>query len=175
MPAVQDAPPQVTSLFHAEAMETATFLMSTQGHGCWLAQHDETGSECEGKLEAFHYVGRQRVRNSLRGKMPTESACIPCAGTGEMEVEVGDNLTVEPCVTCGGTGRIRLALPELIMLAEWDPRNAGPGCEGHHRRLDVHRMPRLMVAYEDLPPQVIEFARDWGLETSLEDKYERKR
>lgn len=141
-------------------MDQAVFLMSagrpimTTGRPCWLAQHDPEERECEGKLEAFHFVGRQRVRNALGALLGKPTAFGPIETTAWLM----SNL--DPA--------------ELIQLAEWDPRNAGPGCEMHHRRLDAHRMPVLEVPYEALPQQVISFAEDWGLETSLEEKYIRR-
>ena len=58
--------------------------------------------------------------------------------------------------------------PDLVALAAWDPRNAVPGCRAHDDRLDGHMMPPLVIPRAKLPPAVIEFAEDWGLEFELE-------
>lgn len=101
---------------------------------CWLRQFDERKRPCEGRIEAFHFIGRQRVRNRL--------------------LSLGFD-SADPA----------------ILLASWDPRNAGPGCVMHHRRLDGHATPDLTVFREQLPVDVLNFAEDWGLETDLEDRY----
>jgi hypothetical protein len=101
---------------------------------CWLAPFDPQRKPCGGgtKWEAFHYIGRQAVRN---------------------------------CPTLVGLD------PELVELAEWDPRNAGLGCVEHHRRFDSHATPELSVPYETLPTEVVEFIADWGLESECERKF----
>lgn len=65
--------------------------------------------------------------------------------------------------------------PDLIVLAEWDPRLAVPGCaEQHHPRWDSHRVTlpseQLHVFREEVPWEVEEAVADWGLETALEDR-----
>jgi hypothetical protein len=147
------APPQLTSLFHAEAMEWATFLMSS-GRPCWLAQFDEEHRDCEGKIEAFHFINRQRVRHVVGGYLPKDFA------SAFWNEELGEFEFWE-----------QREIDELVVQAEWDPRNAGPGCEMHHRRLDGQRMPQLIVPREALADQVIDFASDWALETALEERY----
>ena len=109
---------------------------------CWLAQFDERRRPCTGRIEAFHFLGRQRVRNALGALLPEP-----------WPREVG-----------GETA-------QLLTLAEWDPRNAGPGCVGHHRRLDSHATPGLVVPGAALPARVHAYAEDWGLESALERKY----
>lgn len=37
---------------------------------CWLWQYDDRHAFCEGRLEAIHLIGRQRVRNRLFGVDP---------------------------------------------------------------------------------------------------------
>lgn len=59
-------------------------------------------------------------------------------------------------------------VPSLILLAAWDSRNGGIGCEGHHRRYDSHLTPALDLRYEHLPSPVIQFAFDWGIERLLD-------
>jgi hypothetical protein len=79
-----------------------------------------------------------------------------------------------------GRQRVRNALwcslplpcgPDLILLAEWDPRNGGIACEGHHRRFDRHLTPELVVPRSALPAHVEEFIADWGLELQATDKF----
>jgi hypothetical protein len=115
---------------------------------CWLKQFDPLSRPCEGPLQAFHFLGRQRIRNALFAALPY---CGICAGKG--------------CGACD------LDVLELTELAQWDPRNAGPACEMHHSRLDSHATPALVVFREKLPGSVEAFAADWGLEGPLTDKY----
>ncbi|HXS32270.1 MAG TPA: hypothetical protein VN758_00680 [Solirubrobacterales bacterium] len=115
------------------------------GPACWLKQHDPLDRTCSGDLEAFHFIGRQRIRNILRHQLVT------------------DVLTV---------GSIdSLDLDDLVELAEWDPRNGGPGCTGHHRRLDSHTTPDLTLSALVLPVSVRQFVLDWGFESEAERKF----
>jgi hypothetical protein len=41
---------------------------------CWLAQFDHEHRACEGEVEAFHFFGRQEVRNALR--LPAELVAL---------------------------------------------------------------------------------------------------
>jgi hypothetical protein len=107
-----------------------------------LARHDPEGRPCKGRAEIFHFIGRQRVRDALYYQHPE-----------------GDHL------------RPLLRPSEWLELAEWDPRNGGIACEGHHRRFDNHLTPSLVVPADALPVHVIEFAEDWGLEAELERKF----
>lgn len=117
---------------------------------CWLAPFDQAGKPCEGKLERFHFLSRQRVEHGL-----SDSFEWGFGGTREWD-----------------------HIADLILLAAWDPRNGGIACEAHHRRLDSHLVPlpseQLVVPYEALPEHVLEFAGDYGLEEQLEAKYERQ-
>lgn len=61
---------------------------------------------------------------------------------------------------------------ELICLAEWDPRNAAPGCTGHHRPYDNHMATGLKIPAEAVPLHTLYFALHWGLEHELQDKCE---
>lgn len=65
--------------------------------------------------------------------------------------------------------------PDLIVLAEWDPRLAVPGCgDEHHPRWDSHRVTlpseRLWVFRHEVPVAVDRGAGDWGLESALEER-----
>lgn len=112
---------------------------------CWLAQFDHEHRACEGKIEAFHFFGRQEVRNALVG-MPEAWLDQMYTGCDPRE--------------------------EVKQLAEWDPRNGGPGCEVHHRRFDAHLTPTLKVPVQALPTHVLGFALDWGLEAAGERRFE---
>lgn len=104
---------------------------------CWLAQHDPRRRPCSGRGEIFHFIPRQRVENALGALLPT----FPPAWEGP-------SFTLEDA-------------RELILLAAWDPRNGGIGCEHHHRRFDSHATPELSVPLAALPAHVIEFAHDY--------------
>lgn len=112
------------------------------GDLCWLAPHDDR--PCSGRLERFHFIGRQRVRNAL-------GALLPHWG-----------------LTVGVPDYDKDALAEL---AEWDARNGGVACEYHHRRFDGHLTPSLKVPAASLPAHVLEFAEDWGLELEVERRF----
>lgn len=140
---------------------------------CWLAHHDPRRRPCTGPLERFHFVNRQRVENALGALMPDPGElCTACAGQG---VIYGQSISIHwDCEGCGGTGGAAppdFALADLILIAAWDPRNGGVGCEGHHRRLDGHNTPSLVVPAPELPAHVHEFAADWSLEGPLEDRF----
>ena len=115
---------------------------------CWLAQFDPLGQPCEinarGLHEAFHFFGRQEIRDALWG--------APEAWLGEMYF--------------GSDPR-----EEVIQLAEWDPRNGGVGCELHHRRFDSQLTPTLTVPAQALPLHVLRFAVDRGLESRGERRF----
>lgn len=56
--------------FHREATRIPRSPAFLNGKPCcWLAPHDPEGRPCAGKWEAFHFVGRQQIRNcaTLRG------------------------------------------------------------------------------------------------------------
>lgn len=99
------------------------------------------------KWEAFHFISKVAIRRV-----------------------VGDFLTVEYDWPHGAQ-RGQDAYHELIELAEWDPRNAGPGCVDHHRRFDSLATPALTVPREALPCHVEEFIADWGLDCEAERKF----
>ena len=121
-------PRELTSAFHGAAMQRARELRLS----CFLAPHDDRETPCYGRFEAFHFLGRQEVRNS-------------------------------PALY--GLER------EFVELIEWDPRNAGLGCEGHHRRYDSHATPGLIVPRLALPDDVEEFVEERGLESLAERRF----
>jgi hypothetical protein len=117
------------------------------GPACWLAQFDEYERPCSGELEVFHFISRQRIRNVLSPLL--------------LEASFDDSFELVS----------RELLADLVELAEWDPRNAGPGCEGHHRRFDSHRTPELKVPLEALPHQLGPFLWERGLLSEAERKF----
>jgi hypothetical protein len=116
---------------------------------CFLAQHDPLQRPCSGRLERMHFVNRQRVENALAMVLP---------------------ITSYRTVSTQGLFADEIAR-DLILLAAWDSRNGGIACESHHRRLDSHATPELIVPHDALPDHVIEFGRDYGLESELERRY----
>lgn len=112
---------------------------------CWFQANIPGIDPCDGDhgpdaLEAAHWIKRQRVELAVAAYF---------FGTEEAANGVGW---------------------EIKDLAGWDPRNAVPACEKHHRRFDAHRMPTLIVPRRLVPEHVVEFANDYGLETALEDR-----
>lgn len=88
----------------------------------------------------------------------------PCDGKWEAIHFIGRQ-QIRHCPTLHGIG------DELLVLAEWDPRNAGLGCVAHHRPFDSHSTPTFEVPAEALPGHVIEFIHAWGLESEAERKF----
>lgn len=115
------------------------------GPACWLWQFDPLERPCSGDLEVFHFIGRQRVRHALGAVWPDPLGFYEPLLAEEMR--------------------------ECLELAEWDPRNAGPGCTGHHRRLDSHATPELKIPAEALPLHVLQFIADWGLESDAARRF----
>lgn len=120
-----------------------------EGQGvCWLRPFDTRRQPCSGKLERFHFIGRQRVRNLLW------DALLYAVYAETQEI---------------------FETRETIMLAEWDARNGGIGCEGHHRRFDGHacsaRAPKIVIAGGDVPGHVREFACCYGLEMAFAERF----
>ena len=99
---------------------------------CFLAPHDPLEQPCYGRWEAFHFFGRQEVRNS-------------------------------PVLY--GLER------DFVELIEWDCRNAGLGCEGHHRRFDSHATPALTLPRLALPEDTLEYVDDYGLDSLAERRF----
>ena len=121
-------PRELTAGFHGAALQRAREL----GCSCFLAPFDDENRYCFGKWEAFHFFGRQELRNA-------------------------------PALY--GLER------DYVELIEWDGRNAGLGCEGHHRRLDRHATPTLILPRIALPDDTEEFVADYGLESLAERRF----
>lgn len=115
---------------------------------CFLAQHDERSRPCSGRLERAHLIPRQRVENAMWAMLH-------------------DATFSAEYFTCS----LNEEIWSLILLAAWDPRNAVIGCEGHHRRLDNHGTPALVIPAPELPDHMLDFIFDWGLETQAEDRF----
>src|SRR5690349_1887019 len=150
---------------------------------CWLAQFDPRQLPCAGQpgkvIERFHFINRQRVEavvwEQLRGAVYGDP-CETCHGLGtimdptELAPPAGLRRRRVECFTCGGRGAFGIELSkaevwDLILLAAWDCRNGGLGCEHHHRRLDSHadspRAPVLCVPEVALPEHVLDFTADY--------------
>lgn len=121
---------------------------------CWLAQHDERQRPCSGRLERAHLISRQRVENALGALLPS-----PAEAQVQLARQYAEGL-IEPDWVYSAT--------DLILLAAWCPRNGVIACQHHHRRLDGHGMPELVVPFATLPDHVLEFAEDWGIEGQLD-------
>ena len=140
---------------------------------CWLAQHDPRQRPCSGPFERFHFIPRQRVENAMEAQLPAPTPCDECRGTGRAFDDVDDLnaiLAATPCPACFGTGTYDLA--PVRLLAAWDPRNGGVGCEGHHRRYDSHLTPTLKLHAATLFDHTIDFIFDWGLESEAERRFD---
>jgi hypothetical protein len=141
---------------------------------CFLSYFDPDRRGCEGEFERFHFIGRQRVEHALGVLMPAAGERCPwCSGRG---CDPGNVLA--DCPTCGGscvTAPVDFDSTPLILVAAWDPRNGGIGCEQHHRRFDDHQVSlprnRIVIPLSALPGRVVAFAGDYGLESELERKF----
>lgn len=120
--------------------------------GCWFKNMipgiDSCGGGRADVLEAAHWIKRQQVERWVINNAPVE------------------------------VDGVHILLSErkaLADLAAWDPRNAVPACEHHHRRFDGHHVPlpreRLVVPRHLVPAHVLEFTADYGMETFIEDKH----
>lgn len=130
---------------------------------CWLAQHDPLQRPCSGPFERFHFIPRQRVENSLWALLPPDGCRFALDPLREAW-EVPHSETWE----FGGRD-------DLILLAAWDPRNGGIGCEHHHRRYDGHacspQAPKIVVPLSRIPGHLTRFALDWGLEHEIDRRF----
>lgn len=124
---------------------------------CWFAPFD--ARPCEGRIEACHFINRQRIKNALWAAMRE----VRFQAIGRFE---GERVLDEPAFPAD----VAAWRDELIDLACWDPRLAVPGCTAHHRPFDSHATPRLLIFRGEVPVPVEEAVRDWGLETALEDR-----
>lgn len=133
-----------------------TSLLARYPPPCWFMLNVPDIDACGGDLgpdhiEAAHWVKRQQV---------------------ERWVKLQYGPYAEPAANLLAWQEAR---EELVALAAWDPRNAVPSCEHHHRNFDAHRVPlpalQIIVPRLLVPEHVIEFITDYGLETALEDKH----
>jgi hypothetical protein len=125
------------------------------------------------RSQAFHRAALERLRSPMF--IDHKQACWlapldplekPCGGGWKWEAfHFIGRQAIRKSPTLWGVD------PELLILAEWDPRNGGPGCVDHHRRFDSHATPELVVCHETLPPDVQDFIADWGLEPEAERKF----
>jgi hypothetical protein len=136
---------------------------------CWLAQFDKAQRPCEGRVERFHFIGRQRVEHALGALLPDAV---------ELTVSVSELWRLAEEEPDAPVPTQHVDWTEVIQAAAWDSRNGGIACEAHHRRFDSHLVPlpseELLIPYSALPEHVLEFAADWGLEDELEAKFGRQ-
>lgn len=105
-------------------------VMARWGTRCYVY-----GPDCEGRVEAAHYVSAQRLREERR-----KLALTPYRFTPE-----------DP-----RHGLVRASLDDLIA----DSRNGIPLCNEHHNAFDGKRAVRLVIP---APQCVIDFATEYGL------------
>jgi hypothetical protein len=133
----------------------------TAGGGCWLAMHDPAKRPCSGPPERFHFIPRQRVENAFGALIPNYAELV-AAG----ELDPGGAVDFIDWQT---------TITDLTLLAAWDSRNGGLGCEHHHRRFDGHacspRAPKIIVPRAATPYHLRPFVADWGLEHSFEERF----
>ena len=156
MPKRRTPPQHLTQAFHQEAMSwylhgepgvpDAALRHFDGGPACWLYQFDPFERPCSGELQAIHFLSRQRIRNVLRPLLLTD---------------LWADGAIDP-----------IDVDDLVELAEWDPRNAGPGCTGHHVRFDSQATPALRLPLEGLPHRTITFLADWALDQEAERKFD---
>lgn len=94
----------------------------------------------------------------------------PCGGGMKWEAfHFISKVEIRNCATLQGLD------DELLELAQWDPRNAGPGCVNHHRRFDnladAGPGSAIEVPRETLPDDVEDFIAEWGLDVEAERKF----
>jgi hypothetical protein len=136
--------------YHGEHV-LSTPLLARVPPSCWFQDHIPGLDPCGGdwgpdKLEAAHWIKRQQVERWVKSQYgPYASPAFDLRGWKEDQ-------------------------EDIVRLAVWDPRNAVPACEKHHRRFDSQRMPTLVVPRRLVPEHVVEFTDDYGLETALEDR-----
>jgi hypothetical protein len=127
---------------------------------CWLAKCDPHKLPCGGQpgklFERFHFIPRQRVENAMGAVLPRPA------------IDVFDPESI-------WTGLSKAEIEEVILLAAWDARNGGMGCELHHRRYDSHadspEAPAIEVPAFALPEHFDNFVEDFGLETEAERRF----
>lgn len=118
---------------------------------CWLWQFDPKGLDCQGRAEAMHLIGQQRIRNFLGPKL-------------------------QGALFEDGTSIDTALMLDLLEIIEWDGRNAKLGCVSHHRRFDGHAdspdAPKILVPAAKMPTDTLEFVADFGLEIPAEERFE---
>ena len=126
---------------------------------CWAAANLPGTGECDGRLVQAHLIPKQRIRKEYpRGAVRQDGAWVP----------VRRDETI---------GQLRRAGIECLSLQHlvWDPRClvlmcGGPtGVGGHHGALDYSRT--LRIPRVVLPPEVEEYAAEFGFGWSLDRDY----
>lgn len=103
--------------------------------------------ECSGRLDKHHVIKAQRIRR----RFPF----------GAVVMEDG---TVVPATRLTVRSDALTSLTSILR----DRRNLKDACRFHH---DNWHWSRFSFPYEDLPPEVIEFAEQYGLVSELERAY----
>ena len=133
---------------------------------CCLAKYDPVQRPCSHKIEAAHFVPRQRVENAMW------DALLDAYTEPPELIERESGYTQVWAVPLTREERW-----ELILIAAWDPRNGDLGCEHHHRRFDAHagspRAPKIIIPRAALPVHVEEYIGDYGFDGMgwLDDRF----
>lgn len=151
---------------------------------CWLAQFDPKRLPCAGQdghlIERFHFLRRQSVEGAVGGYLPDRWELLR-----HLEAQIAepgfwdDPARAQPIASLHGEiiGSGKLApLADLVLLAAWDPRNGGLGCEHHHRRFDHQAgsptAPSIIVPAFALPEHVDLYIAGYGLDQLAEETFE---
>lgn len=143
--------------------------------GCFFFGLAGDGRECEGDIQAAHFIAKADVKSWLEAQIWVCENCVDGILYGTLEADPTEGLVPYVCPACVGNGMSRIQRDELIVLAMYDPRNAVPACaDEHHTRFDNTRVPEsapeLKVPRARVPARVLEFVEDYGLEHRLERK-----
>lgn len=117
---------------------------------CWVAANLPGNGPCDGHLIRAHLIPKQRIRRALESDAWRR----------------GQRLTA--------TELRKVKAATLYDVRSWVWMCGGPtGVGGHHGMLDYART--LRIPRHVLPPELEEFAVEYGLEWSLERDYGPKR
>lgn len=137
---------------------------------CWLAQFDPVRLPCVGPLERFHFIPRQQVENAMWEALRGAVILHPAIPEERFSLAPPTELLQGPRFEAAMMTRDDIW--DVILLAAWDPRNGGLGCEGgHHRRFDGHSGPKLIIDGCDVPSHVFDFAIGYGLESQFVERF----
>lgn len=118
---------------------------------CWYGANVLDAADCkEGRIIASHFLKRRQVERSLA-----------------RQLNVPEQLLWKTRRVVTATEEQMEAL-KVVHAAAWDPRLAVPSCQAHDDRWDGHRMPPLKIYGYQVPSDVDEAVRNYGLEHLLE-------